>query len=163
MQLELLQLLNYRLSDACDRIEAASVNLADLTFPALVQDLDQNGVYVFGTRGHGKWEPTYVGVACSRLFLERLASHFDTRDGAFMNSMLKQLQRNRATASPVPSLRQLAAEVALSGTLVTIRHSDPAGSRSFERVLRHTMPVLNAGKKQGYDPSAEWAQLGGKT
>jgi hypothetical protein len=105
----------------------------------------------------------YVGVACSRLFFERLAGHFDTRDGAFMNSMLKHLQREAAAGERPPvSLREIAATVARSGTLVTIHHQDAGESRMLERVLRHKIPVLNAGRKRGYDANADWVQLGGK-
>jgi hypothetical protein len=93
MQLELGRLLSNRLSYVCHILQANSERLAEVTFPTLVQKLAQNGVYVFGIYHEGEWRPTYVGVACSRLFFERLAGHFDTRDGAFMNSMLKHLRR----------------------------------------------------------------------
>lgn len=163
MQLELQQLLNGRLSDVRQILWASSQKLSEVTFPTLVQELDQNGVYVFGMYVEDGWTPTYVGVACSRLFFERLAGHFDTRDGAFMNSMLKHLQRKEAVEGRPPvSLRELAATVAQSGTLVTINYPDAKGSRMLERVLRHRIPVLNAGKKSGYDAETDWVQLGGK-
>lgn len=164
MQLELGRLLSNRLSDVYHTLQANSERLAEVTFPTLVQKLNQNGVYVFGMYYEGECRSTYVGVACSRLFFERLAGHFDTREGAFMNSMLKHLQK-KAAADKLPpvSLRELASTVAQSGTLVTICHPHAAESRMLERVLRHTIPVLNAGSKRGYDPAADWAQLGGKT
>ena len=71
--------------------EAKGIKVAELFVNQLISpDPNLNhGIYVFKSQ---KGE-VYVGKCTSRSFVERIAAHFDNRDNAWMNTILKKISK----------------------------------------------------------------------
>jgi hypothetical protein len=76
--------INYKLEE---------LKVAELSVHQLIaEDPNLNhGIYVFKNQP----DETYVGRCTSRSYVERIAAHFDNRDNAWMNTILKKLSSSK--------------------------------------------------------------------
>lgn len=80
--------------DEINATEGKKVNellITDLIFDKNDAIKVNHGVYIF----KNKDQIVYVGKTSSRSFVERIPCHFDNRDEAWMNSLLKLLSKNK--------------------------------------------------------------------
>jgi hypothetical protein len=70
-------------------VETKGIKVSELCIHQLIsKDPNLNhGIYVFKNQSDG----IYVGRSTSRSFVERIAAHFDNRDNAWMNTILKKV------------------------------------------------------------------------
>lgn len=69
------------------------IKVSELCIHQLISD-DPNlnhGIYVFKNQP----DEAYVGRGTSRSFVERIAAHFDNRDNAWMNTILKKIAQSK--------------------------------------------------------------------
>jgi hypothetical protein len=86
--------INYKLEELKETIhQFKGVKVAELCVHQLISE-DPNlnhGLYVFKNQP----DETYVGRCTSRSYVERIAAHFDNRDNAWMNTILKKLSSSK--------------------------------------------------------------------
>ena len=85
--------LNYNLAELKEEIiRREGINVGDLRVQQLISpDPNLNhGIYVFKSQKGD----IYVGKCTSRSFVERISAHFDNRDGAWMNTILKKISKS---------------------------------------------------------------------
>jgi hypothetical protein len=73
--------------------EAKGIKVSELCIHQLISE-DPNlnhGIYVFKNQS----DETYVGRCTSRSYVERIAAHFDNRDNAWMNTILKKVSKSK--------------------------------------------------------------------
>ncbi len=73
--------------------QCKGIKVSELCIHQLISE-DPNlnhGIYVF----KNKSDETYVGRCTSRSFVERIAAHFDNRDNAWMNTILKKIAQSK--------------------------------------------------------------------
>jgi hypothetical protein len=76
--------INYKLEEL--KVTELSVHQMIAEDPNL-----NHGIYVFKNQS----DEIYVGRSTSRSFVERIAAHFDNRDNAWMNTILKKLSSSK--------------------------------------------------------------------
>ena len=85
--------LNYNIAELKEEIKRREgINVGDLRVQQLISE-DPNlnhGIYVFKSQKGD----VYVGKCTSRSFVERISAHFDNRDGAWMNTILKKISKS---------------------------------------------------------------------
>lgn len=85
--------LNYNQAELKEEItRLEGINVGDLRVHQLISE-DPNlnhGIYVFKSQKGD----IYVGKCTSRSFVERISAHFDNRDGAWMNTILKKISKS---------------------------------------------------------------------
>jgi hypothetical protein len=86
--------IDYKLEDLKEAIhQFKGIKVADLLVHQLIA-VDpnlNNGLYVFKNQP----DEIYVGWSTSRSFVERISAHFDNRDNAWMNTILKKLSSSK--------------------------------------------------------------------
>jgi hypothetical protein len=85
--------IDYQLDELKKSIgEAKGIKVAELFVNQLISpDPNLNhGIYVFKSQKGD----VYVGKCTSRSFVERIAAHFDNRDNAWMNTILKKISKS---------------------------------------------------------------------
>ena len=107
-----------------------------------------NGVYAFWYEN----ECEYVGKASSRSMVERIPSHFDTRERAWMNSYPKAVIRN----CPKISNCEKAVKRCLDSSLFMIIFKEPTNNdeycRHLEKVIKFILRPKLKGNKLGERP-----------
>jgi hypothetical protein len=101
-----------------------------------------HGVYIFKNKN----QIVYVGKTSSRSFVERIPSHFDNRDKAWMNSLLKLLAKNKKI-SIEQAYQNFIKELEL--VLVLFINEDFTKEKilEVERCLIQSTPCINKKKK----------------
>ena len=98
MKLDIMSLkisieIDYQLEELIAAIhQVEGIKVADLRIHQLISE-DQNlnhGIYIF----KNNLKEIYVGKCTSRSFVERISAHFDNRDGAWMNTILKKISKS---------------------------------------------------------------------
>ena len=86
--------IDYQLDELKKSIdEAKGIKVSELCIHKLISE-DPNlnhGIYVFKNQS----DEAYVGRCTSRSFVERIAAHFDNRDNAWMNTILKKISTKK--------------------------------------------------------------------
>ena len=86
--------IDYQLDELKKSIdEAKGIKVSELCIHQLISE-DPNlnhGIYVFKSQKGD----VYVGKCTSRSFVERIAAHFDNRDNAWMNTILKKISKSQ--------------------------------------------------------------------
>lgn len=85
--------LNYNLAELKEEItRREGINVSDLRVQQLISpDPNLNhGIYIFKNDS----KEIYVGKCTSRSFVERISAHFDNRDGAWLNTILKKISKS---------------------------------------------------------------------
>ena len=85
--------LNYNIAELKEEINRREgINVGDLRVQQLISpDPNLNhGIYIFKSQKGD----IYVGKCTSRSFVERISAHFDNRDGAWMNTILKKISKS---------------------------------------------------------------------
>jgi len=103
-----------------------------------------NGVYLFYGQDKKLW---YVGKATSRSFVERIPSHFDSREDGWFNTLPRKILGSENTAA---STLEEAHQKALSLHLVMVGvDGEKKIAGALETVLRNYLsPLLNTPKNQ---------------
>jgi len=88
--------IDYKLEEVIAAIhQVEGIKVADLRVHQLISE-DQNlnhGIYIF----KNNLKEIYVGKCTSCSFVERISAHFDNRDGAWMNTILKKISKSKNT------------------------------------------------------------------
>lgn len=117
----------------CPRKPVGTVQIAEL---CSMTDYP-HGVYLFFNEQNETW---YVGKTTSRSFVERVPSHFDQRQGAWLNTLPKRILKVCEMSSYLDALK-----LGLSLRLVLVGVRDSKTAARVERVLRaYLHPKLNA-------------------
>lgn len=86
--------IDYQLEELIASIhQVEGIKVADLHIHQLISE-DPNlnhGIYIFKNDS----QEIYVGKCTSRSFVERISAHFDNRDGAWMNTILKKISKSK--------------------------------------------------------------------
>ena len=118
--------------------------VSEITIRELSSTYSPNGLYFMFSSGG---ELAYVGKASSRSFIERIPSHFDQREHAWMNTVPKKILK-RGNADTYDDALQRALDL----QLVMMGFKDRTMSIRLETALRAFLqPRLNPGRKKVQD------------
>lgn len=131
-------------------IRLSELKVKDLVFLKDNPIKTGNGVYVFY---NGK-NIVYVGKCSGRSFIERIPSHFDIREKAWFNTLLKKLKTQKENKKC--SLVKVAKNVFNQYSVQIINFKNPKNNKDYciklESCLRGILiPELNSKKKYNYD------------
>ncbi len=131
-------------------IRLSELKVKDLVFLKDKPIKTGNGVYVF----RNEKDIVYVGKCSGRSFIERISSHFDIREEAWMNSLLKF---KRQKENKKCSLAKIAKSVFNQYFVLMINFENPENNKDYCAKLETCligilMPELNSKKeKDNYD------------
>lgn len=113
--------------------------ISDVTVSDLSSTSIANGIYVF-KKGADVW---YIGKSTSRSFVERIPSHFDQRQGAWLATIPHKILRLSSGSTYASALAE-----AMTLEVMLLGEAEKSISQRLESMLRHYMkPRLNSGKK----------------
>ena len=87
--------LNYNIAELKEEItRREGISVGHLRVQQLISPNPNlnHGIYIFKNDS----KEIYVGKCTSRSFVERISAHFDNRDGAWMNTILKKISKSNS-------------------------------------------------------------------
>lgn len=116
------------------------LKVRDLTYHNSLAIFPGQGVYIFRENK----DAVYVGKVSSMSFTERIAKHFDFRNFAWMNGLIKAICSKKMALDINDDNLKLSSEYAFDNlNLVLINFTERSKINRTERLLRSCMSPLN--------------------